>query len=220
MNLLNQAAKLGGVQMTTGTYISITEAPAKQMWMDYLKQAEQRILDERAKRREGLREIATLLVLTQRIDSSTIAQINKAFATAGEVDHINQLVNESHYGVEVDTTYAVSANSSWNGNAVKSQGYQRLYVRSGKTNDELGSFLIKHGAYAYSKKLKSLGDLIAATQMSMTFGAGLNVDIATLSSVEFINSTAFDRYNSTYKALIDQALDATKNEKTIEEISN
>jgi len=215
VSLLEQASKLGGVQMNTGTYISIS-GEALQTFLAFLHTAEERILAERLARRAKVQEIATMLVLAGKLDSSTASRINDAFKKTTETEKFNKLINapDDDYMKVSPSFFMGSVNSS-----VKA-GYQRMHVLSGghKTQD-LGDFLIKHGVYGYSKKLKSINDLISATNRAIAFKATINLDLPTLTNVEFINSTAFERYNETYLDLISQAMEAASNVETIQESS-
>lgn len=213
MSLLEQASKLGGVQMNTGTYLSITEPKALDLFLKFLHTAEERIHTERAARRKDLQQVATLLVLAGKLEASTASRINTAFDKATNVDHFNKLVNAND---ESDVSISYKIYSSVN---VK-PGYQRMHVVSGgskQTPQDLGEFLISHGVYAYSKKLKAINDLISTTNHALRFGASINVDMPTLTAVEFINSTAFERYNETFRDLISQAMDAANSNDTIQE---
>lgn len=216
MSLLEQASKLGGVQMNTGTYLSITDPKALDLFLNFLHTAEERIHTERAARRKDLQQVATLLVLAGKLESSTASRINTAFDKATQVDHFNKLVNADDSSDNV-VNYKVSFNY---GNVNVKPGYQRMHVISGgkqQQPQDLGDFLISHGVYAYAKKLKAINDLISTTNHAIKFGASLNVDMPTLTAVEFINSTAFERYNETFRDLISQAMDAANNNDTIQE---
>lgn len=220
MNILKQAEQLG-IQMCHGSYLTISKPNAKTMFLDFLNTAAKRIDDERATRRANVMQIATTLVLAGKIDVSSASTITKAMERATNIDEENVLVREQMYSTKGQDVAVDPPPYSVSYGAKVQPSYTRMHIRSGGKTEELGHFLVVHGAFAYCKKLKSINQLIAATKMAILYDSEVHVDLATISGIEFINSTAFERYNESYYKLIEAAMDAKEDEdgdmETIEE---
>lgn len=212
-NLLKQASAIAGVKISKGAYITLSSPESKKKFLEFCIDATNRIVDERKARRNKIKEIVTLLTLSEKIHQSSAAKILEALKTSDATDESN--VHEINV---YDNSASDSDTPSLSWGTPKAYIPQTVNVKTSyKNTHDLGTFLLMHGCLAYSGKLKQINTVIDGIRRSIDLDADLNIDLSTLTGIEFIKSDSFTRYNERFMNTINEVIEAKDDEEPIDQ---